>query len=78
MIGSANKVRTIFAQLVDEGVKSELLERVHSPIGLDIGAETPAELALCIMAEIVAASHGRLGVPAKRSSVERLNADGTT
>lgn len=62
MIGSANKVRTIFAQLREEGVVPELLAmlaRVHSPIGLDIGAETPAELALCIMAEIVADSYGK-------------------
>ncbi len=39
---------------------AELLDRVHSPIGLDIGAETPAELALCIMAEIVADRYGKL------------------
>jgi len=61
MIGSVNKVRTIFARLRDEGVAGELLERVHSPIGLDIGAETPAELALCIMAEIVAEQYGKPG-----------------
>jgi xanthine dehydrogenase accessory factor len=57
MMGSATKVQTVFAQLAEEGVDPALLTRVHSPIGLDIGAETPAELALCIMAEIVA--HGR-------------------
>jgi xanthine dehydrogenase accessory factor len=60
MIGSANKVRTIFAQLEQEGVAPELLARVHAPIGLDIGAQTPAELALCIMAEIVADGYGKL------------------
>ena len=60
MIGSANKVRTIFAQLRAEGMSGELLDRVHAPIGLDIGAETPAELALCIMAEIVATGSGKL------------------
>jgi len=60
MIGSVNKVRTLFAQLREEGLSSESLERVHAPIGLDIGAETPAELALCIMAEIVAADCGKL------------------
>ena len=61
MIGSANKVLTIFARLRDEGVAGELLGRVHSPIGLDIGAETPAELAVSIMAEIVAEQYGRPG-----------------
>jgi xanthine dehydrogenase accessory factor len=61
MIGSATKVRTIFARLRDDGVADELIDRVHAPIGLDIGAETPAELALCIMAEIVAEQYGKLG-----------------
>ncbi|HJW74460.1 MAG TPA: XdhC/CoxI family protein [Thermoleophilia bacterium] len=58
MIGSRNKVRTVFAQLREEGVSPELLGRVHAPIGLDIGAQTPAELALCIMAEVVAVRYG--------------------
>ena len=60
MIGSLNKVRTVFARLREEGVSAEALDRVHSPIGLDIGAQTPAELALCIMAEIVADGYGKL------------------
>ena len=60
MIGSANKVRKVKAQLLDEGIPAEQLEAVHTPIGLDIGAETPAELALCIMAEIVAEVSGKL------------------
>jgi xanthine dehydrogenase accessory factor len=60
MIGSTNKVRKIYAELRDEGVPAERLDRIHSPIGLDIGAETPAELALCIMAEIVADTCGKL------------------
>ena len=61
MMGSASKVRTIFEGLRREGVADELLARVHAPIGLDIGAETPAELALCIMAEIIAEESGKLG-----------------
>jgi len=60
MMGSATKVRTVHAQLREAGVDPGLLDRVHAPIGLDIGAETPAELALCIMAEIVADGYGRL------------------
>jgi xanthine dehydrogenase accessory factor len=69
MMGSARKIRTIFSELRDEGVAPALLEQVHSPIGLDIGAETPAELALSIMAEIVAVRHrrpgGRMELPAE-------------
>jgi xanthine dehydrogenase accessory factor len=60
MIGSKAKVRGNFATLEREGVSPALLARVHAPIGLDIGAETPAELALCIMAEIIAVQRGRI------------------
>lgn len=71
MIGSAGKVQRIRAQLLAEGVPAERLDAVHAPIGLDIGAETPAELALCIMAEIVADAcsklNGRDAVSASRA-----------
>ncbi len=53
MIGSARKVRTVLDNLASTGIPQEQLDRVYSPIGLDIGAETPAEIALSIMAEIV-------------------------
>lgn len=76
MIGSANKVRTIFAQLREEGVDPELLARVHSPIGLAIGAETPAELALCIMAEIVADSYGKLAGGNTYSAIQQPAPEG--
>ncbi|MFH1177272.1 MAG: XdhC/CoxI family protein, partial [Acidobacteriota bacterium] len=54
MIGSATKVRTVLNSLRQEGLAEEQIARVHAPIGLDIGAETPAEIALAIAAEIVA------------------------
>ncbi|HEX2923367.1 MAG TPA: XdhC/CoxI family protein [Chloroflexota bacterium] len=53
MIGSAHKVRTVMSNLAEAGVPKEQMEKVYSPIGLDIGAETPAEIAVGIMAEIV-------------------------
>lgn len=59
MIGSRRKKATIFKALEQEGVSRELLARVHSPIGLDIGAQTPAEIALSIAAELVAVRAGR-------------------
>jgi xanthine dehydrogenase accessory factor len=46
-------------RLQTEGVTSSQLERLHAPIGLDIGAESPEEIALSIMAEIVAAQHNK-------------------
>ena len=51
MIGSKEKVRRIFENLKREGKSG--LDEVHAPIGLDIGAESPEEIALSIMAEIV-------------------------
>lgn len=70
LMGSATKVRALYDQLAEEGVDRTLLDRVHSPIGLDIGAQTPAELALCIMAEIVAVGNGRPpGRGGKRSPI---------
>ncbi len=53
MIGSTRKVTTILKQLRAEGVPAKVLDKVHSPIGLDIGAETPAEIAISILSEII-------------------------
>jgi xanthine dehydrogenase accessory factor len=53
MIGSLRKVKGIMEALAAEGVPEESLARVHAPIGLDIGAETPAEIAVSILAEII-------------------------
>jgi xanthine dehydrogenase accessory factor len=61
MIGSKTKVKEIFRRLHDEGINKELLERVHAPIGLDIGSKTPAEIAVSIMAEIIACYRGKKG-----------------
>jgi len=54
MIGSRRKVSREMEILGAEGIDPALLDRVHAPIGLDIGAETPAEIAIAILAEIVA------------------------
>jgi xanthine dehydrogenase accessory factor len=54
MIGSKRKVIQIFKTLREEGVPAHLFERVHSPIGLDIGAITPEEIAVSITAELIA------------------------
>lgn len=54
MIGSRRKRDLIFQRLKAEGVREELLSRVRSPIGLDIGAESPEEIAISIVAELIA------------------------
>jgi xanthine dehydrogenase accessory factor len=59
MIGSKRRIRAVFDLLEQEqGVPREKLERVYAPIGLDIGAESPAEIAVCIIAEIVKVYRG--------------------
>ena len=58
LIGSKRKVVTILQRLRGDGVPHEDLERVRSPIGLDIGAVTPAEIAVSIAAELVAVRRG--------------------
>jgi len=53
MIGSRRRVGRIIETLAAEGVPAEKLATLHAPIGLDIGAETPAEIAVAILAEII-------------------------
>lgn len=53
MIGSRRKVAALFEDLREDGFSEEELKRVHAPIGLDIGAQTPAEISVSIMAEII-------------------------
>jgi len=59
LIGSRAKVARIFDALEAEGMPVECLQRVHAPIGLDIGAITPAEIAVSILAELIAVRHGK-------------------
>ena len=72
MIGSRRRVRAAFEQLAAEGFDEERLARIHAPIGLDIGAETPAEIAVAIAAEMILAARGGTGEPlGERSNVVR-------
>lgn len=60
MIGSRAKVTRVYEALTAEGISPEALKAVHAPIGLDLGAVTPAEIAVSILAEMIAVRHGRL------------------
>lgn len=53
MMGSKRKIKTIFENLIAEGVEPAKLEKVHTPIGLEIEANTPEEIAVSIAAEII-------------------------
>ena len=59
LIGSRAKVARIFGALRADRVLDEHLTRVHAPIGLDIGAVTPQEIAVSILAELIAVKHGK-------------------
>jgi len=63
MIGSRRRVRAAFVQLVNEGLPRDRLAKVRAPLGLDIGAETPAEIAVSVAAEIVLLWRGGGGWP---------------
>lgn len=65
MIGSPGKIKNIFRDLLKEGISRERLAQVHSPIGLDLGAETPEEIALSIAAEMLMIRKNGSGVPLK-------------
>ena len=59
LIGSRAKVARIYEQLVEDKMPAEALKHVHAPIGLDIGAVTPQEIAVSILAELIAVKHGK-------------------
>jgi len=61
LLGSRRRGAAILQMLRDEGVSEEQLVRVRVPIGLDLGGDTPAEIALSIASEVVAVMHGRTG-----------------
>jgi xanthine dehydrogenase accessory factor len=66
MIGSREKIARTFTNLRGQGISQELLAKVRAPIGLDIGAKSPAEIALSIISEIVAHRYGRPLKPEQR------------
>jgi xanthine dehydrogenase accessory factor len=59
LIGSRAKVARIYDALAADNMPAGRLERVHAPIGLDIGAVTPQEIAVSILAELIAVKHGK-------------------
>ena len=61
MIGSQRKVRRVFDDLRQRGISESVLEKVHAPIGLDIGADSPAEIAVAVLAEVMQVLRARKG-----------------
>ncbi len=70
LIGSKRRVAQVFQLLVKEGFAQDQLARVYGPIGLDIGAETPDEIAVSIMAEIVQVRRLGISKPAEPMKIK--------
>ncbi|MGA2858720.1 MAG: XdhC/CoxI family protein [Candidatus Sulfotelmatobacter sp.] len=77
MIGSKRKVIQIFKTLEEGGVPAQLFERVHAPIGLDIGAITPEEIAVAITAELIAVRRHATGAVPHMSWFKTQREEGT-
>jgi len=73
MIGSQRKVLAIYKELQKEGIAREMLERVHAPVGLDIGAILPEEIAISIVAELIAVKrNSQAELPRMRVAQEKI------
>jgi xanthine dehydrogenase accessory factor len=72
LIGSRAKVARIYEELAKDHMPAEALSRVHAPIGLDIGAVTPQEIAVSILAELIAVKHGKSHPTSMRWTPARL------
>lgn len=59
LLASRSRLKKDLDELTARGTPREFIDRLHAPIGLDIGAQTPAELALAILADVVATKYGR-------------------
>jgi len=71
LIGSKRRTSIVIERLRHAGISEEQLGKIHAPIGLDIGAVSPEEVALAILAEIVADRRGGTGVPLRHKKAQR-------
>jgi len=69
MIGSRRKIRLIYDDLIAEGISADVLDAVHAPVGLDIGSQSVAEIAVSIAAELIAHRNCGGQVPARPRGV---------
>jgi xanthine dehydrogenase accessory factor len=65
MIGSRRRVRATYVQLLEDGIERAQLDRIYAPVGLDVGAETPEEIAVAVAAELVLVRRGGTGASLK-------------
>jgi xanthine dehydrogenase accessory factor len=70
MIGSKRKIRLIYEDLLARGIPAEALERVHAPLGFNIGSQTVPEIAVSIVAELIAVRNLGATIPEARLHVK--------
>jgi xanthine dehydrogenase accessory factor len=73
LVASPTKAREFFKRLLAQGVSADSLRRIRTPLGLDIGAETAAEIALSILAEVLAIQRSTSGLPLKQKRGDVLD-----
>jgi xanthine dehydrogenase accessory factor len=73
-IGSKKTQALRRARLIDAGIAPAAIDRLRAPIGLDIGANTPEEIAIAILAEMIAAKYDRSGAPLRDRAAPRIHA----
>ena len=73
LIGSRAKVARIYDALTADQMPADVLQRVHAPIGLDIGAVTPQEIAVSILAELIAVKHGKFALTRRGRAVDEMD-----
>jgi xanthine dehydrogenase accessory factor len=69
MIGSKRKIKLIYEDLIARGISPEVLKKVHAPLGLDIGSQTVPEIAVSIVAELIACRNLGATIAAARTTV---------
>ncbi|MFY9527525.1 MAG: XdhC family protein, partial [Candidatus Acidiferrales bacterium] len=74
MIGSKRKVLAVYKALEKQGKPLEKFERVHAPVGLEIGALTPEEIAVSIVAELIALRRNAENLPHKAVKIDEVPA----
>src|ERR1700719_1240748 len=75
MIGSKRKVLSVYKALEKEGYRPEEFERVYAPMGLEIGALSPEEIAISIVAELIAVRRNAASATHKKVNADKMNAD---
>ncbi|HSL52744.1 MAG TPA: XdhC family protein, partial [Pyrinomonadaceae bacterium] len=71
LIGSKRRTSIVIDRLREAGIPEEQLRKIHAPIGLDIGAVSPEEVALAIIAEIIADHRGGTGLPLRHKKAQK-------